>query len=82
MLESDYIHAEPLKAPPPVPVRVSRKSQLMAAFTQNVRPIVIESQDLARPFARLLGARELRFRALGAIVAETMSYAISRSLRH
>ena len=37
MLESDYIHAEPLKAPPPVPVRVSRKSQLMAAFTQNVR---------------------------------------------
>jgi hypothetical protein len=54
MLQSSYIHAEPPKPPPAVPVRVSLKSQLMAALRQNARPIVIEDQDLARPFARLL----------------------------
>jgi hypothetical protein len=79
MLESDYMHAEPPRAAPPVPVRVCRKSQLMAALRQRVRPIVIEDQDLARPFARLLRARELRLRALGGIFAETMSYAIRRN---
>ena len=78
MLESDYIHAEPPRALPPVPVRVCRKSQLMAALRQRVRPIVIEDQDLALPFARLLRVRELRVRALGGIFAETMSYAIRR----
>jgi hypothetical protein len=79
MLESDYIRAEPPKEPPAVPVRVSRKSQLMAALRQHVRPIVIEDQDLARPFARLLRMRELRLRPLGGLVAETMSYSIRRS---
>ena len=79
MLESDYIAAEQPKAPPPVPVRVSRRSQLMAALRQHVRPIVIEDQDLARPFARLLRARDSRLRALGGLVAEMMSYAIRRS---
>jgi hypothetical protein len=79
MLESDYIRSEPPKAPPPVPVRVSRRSQLMAALQQHVRPIVIEDPDLARPFARLLRMRELRLRPLGGLVAETMSYAIRRS---
>jgi hypothetical protein len=43
-----------------------------------VRPIVIEDQDLARPLARLIRARELRLMALGELVAETMSYAIRR----
>ena len=73
MLESDYVHAKAPKPPPPVPVRVSRRSQLMAALRQHVRPIVIEDQDLARPFAHLLRVRELR---LGGLVAETVSYAI------
>ena len=76
MLENDYIRAELPKAPPPAPVRVSRKSQFMAALQQHARPIVIEDQDLARPFARLIRARELRLMAL--VVAETMSYAIKR----
>ena len=67
------------KPPPPIPVRVSRKSQLMAALRQNARPIVIEDHDLARPFARLLRARELRLWAFGALVADTMSFAMSRS---
>ena len=79
MLENDYIRAEPPKAPPPAPVRVSRRSQLMAALQQHARPIVIEDQDLARPFARLLRARDSRLRALGGLVAEMMSYAIRRS---
>ena len=57
MLESSYINAAPPKPPPPVPVRVFRKSQLMAALRQNARPIVIEDHDLASPFARLLRAR-------------------------
>jgi hypothetical protein len=78
MLENDYIRAEPPKPPPPAPVRVSRRSQLMAALQQHTRPIVIEDQDLARPFARLIRARELRLMALGELVAETMSYAIRR----
>jgi hypothetical protein len=78
MLENDYIRAEPPKAPPPAPVRVSRRSQFMAALQQHARPIVIEDQDLARPFARLIRARELRLMALGELVAETMSYAIRR----
>src|SRR6476469_8402173 len=75
MLESNYINVEPPKPPPPVPVRVSLKSQLMAAL----RPIVIEDHELARPFARLLRARELRVWAFGALVADTMSYAMRRS---
>ena len=79
MLESSYINAEPPKPPPPVPVRVSLKSQLMAALRQNARPIVIEDHELARPFARLLRARELRVWAFGALVADTMSYAMRRS---
>ena len=49
VLTSEYIHAEPPKAPPPEPVRVSRRSQLMAALRQNVRPIIIEDPELARP---------------------------------
>src|SRR3979490_3136560 len=79
MLESNYINAEPPKPPPPVPVRVSLKSQLMAALRQNARPIVIEDHELARPFARLLRAREVRVWAFGALVADTMSYAMRRS---
>ena len=79
MLESDYIHAASPKPPPPIPVRVSRRSQLTAALRQHARPIVIEDQELARPFARLLRARQLRLWALGEFVADTMSYAIGRS---
>jgi hypothetical protein len=44
-----------------------------------VRPIVIEDQELARPFARLLRARGSRMWALGGVVADSMSYAIRRS---
>src|ERR1700730_18089651 len=53
MLESNYTHVTPPKPPPPRPVRVSRRSQLIAALRQHARPIVIEDQELARPFARL-----------------------------
>ena len=80
MLEREYTNVEPAKPPPPIPVRVSRKSQLMAALQQNARPIVIEDHDLAGPFARLLRARELRLWAFGGLVADTMSFAMSRSL--
>jgi hypothetical protein len=79
MLEGDYVEAEPSKPPPPSPVRVSRRSQLIAALQQRAKPIVIEDQELARPFARLLRARELRLWALGVFVADTMSYSIIRS---
>ena len=48
MLESDYIHAASPKPPPPIPVRVFRRSQLGAALRQHARPIVIEDQELAR----------------------------------
>ena len=58
MVERYIIHTEPPPKPaPPVPVRVARKSQLIAALRQNARPIVIEDHELARPFARLLRAR-------------------------
>src|SRR3954469_16499991 len=78
MLESDYTHAESPKPAPEVPVRVFLKSQLMAALRQHARPIIIEDPDLALPFTRMLRARELRLRAVGGLVAEAMSYAISR----
>jgi hypothetical protein len=77
-LESEYIHAEAVKPAPPVPVRVSRRSQLRAALRQHERPIVIENQDLAQPFVRLLRARGMKLRPLGAIVAEMTSYTIRR----
>ena len=77
LLESDYI--QPPKPLPPIPVRVSRRSQLTAALRQHARPIVSEDQGLARPFARLLRARELRLWAVGEFVADTMSHAIGRS---
>jgi hypothetical protein len=53
-------------------------TQLMAALRQYERPIVIEDQDLARPFVRLLRTRDMKLRPLGAIVAEMMSYTIRR----
>jgi hypothetical protein len=59
-------------------VRVFLKSQLVAALRQHARPIIIEDPDLALPFTRMLRARELRLRAVGGLVAEAMSYAISR----
>ena len=34
MLESDYIHAASPKPPPPIPVRVFRRSQLTAALLE------------------------------------------------
>src|ERR1700752_461581 len=49
-----YIHADPPKSLPPIPVRVSRRSQLTAALRQHARAIVIEDQELAGPFVRLL----------------------------
>ena len=55
-----YIHVDPPKSLPPIPVRVSRRSQLTAALRQHARPIVIEDQELAGPFVRLLRARQLR----------------------
>ena len=77
-LERDYVHADPPKPLPPIPVRVSHRSQLMAALRQHARPIVIEDQELARQFARLLRVRELQLRALGEFIADTMSHAIDR----
>jgi hypothetical protein len=77
--ERSYVQAEPPQTLPPVPVRVSRKSQLMAALRQHARPIVIEDPELGRPFDRLLRARGSRLWALG-FVADTLSFAISRSL--
>ena len=78
MLESDYTHAVLPKPPPEVPVRVFLKSQLMAAFRQHSRPIIIEDPGLALPFTRMLRARELCLKSVGGFVAEAMSYAISR----
>jgi hypothetical protein len=77
-LESDYIHAEVAKPPPPVPVRVCRQSQLRAALRQHESPIVIEDQDLAQPFVRLLRAWDMKLRPVAAVLAEMMSYAIRR----
>jgi hypothetical protein len=74
LLESAYAYTDPPKPLPPMPMRVCHRSQLTAALRQHVRPIVIEDQELARPFAQLLRARELRL-----IVADTMSHAIGRA---
>ena len=71
----DQLH--PHVTEPEVPVRVFLKSQLMAALRQGARPIIIEDPDLALPFTRMLRARELQ-RTVGGLVAEAMSYAISR----
>src|SRR6266478_5624363 len=57
LLESEYTHTDPPKPLLPMPMRVSRRSQLTAALRQHARPIVIEDQELAGPFVRLLRAR-------------------------
>ena len=77
LLERDYSNADPRKSLPPIPVRVSRRSQLIAALRQNERPIVIEDQGLAGPFVRLSRVRELG--RLGEFVANTMSSGIDES---
>ena len=74
-----YIHADPPKSLPPIPVRVSRRSQLTAALRQHARPIVIEDQELASQFVRLLRARQLRLWGLGEFVANTMPCGIDQS---
>jgi hypothetical protein len=51
----------------------------MAALRQHKHPIVIEDQDLAQPFVRLLRTRDMKTAAARAIVAEIASYAIRRS---
>jgi hypothetical protein len=50
----------------------------MAALQQHEHPIVIEVEDLARPFVRLLRTRDMKLRPLGAFAAEIASYAIRR----
>jgi hypothetical protein len=79
LLEHHYVYADPPKSLPPMPVRVSRRSQLTAALRQHARLIVIEDQDLAGPFVRLLRARQLRLWGLGEFVANTMSSGIDQS---
>ena len=79
LLEYDYIHADAPKSLPPIPVRVSCRSQLTAALHQRARSIVIENQELAGPFVRLLHARQLRLWGLGEFVAHTMSCGIDQS---
>jgi len=79
LLESEYTHTDPPKPLLPMPMRVSRRSQLTAALRQHARPIVIEDQELAGPFVRLLRARELRLWGLGEFVANTMSFGIDQS---
>ena len=74
-----YVHADPPKSLLPTPVRVSRRSQLTAALRQHARPIVIEDEELAGPFFRLLRARQLRLWGLGEFVANTMSCGIDQS---
>jgi hypothetical protein len=74
-----YIHADPPKSLPPIPMRVSRRSQLTAALRQHARPIVIEDQELAGPFVHLLRARQLRLWGLGEFVANTMSCGVDQS---
>ena len=78
MLESHYVHPNPSK-PPPTPVRVSCRSQLIAALRLRARPIVIEDQELAHPFARLLLPRELQSLASAEYVMDAISKAIQRS---
>src|ERR1700732_5593832 len=82
MLESDYIHAASPKPPPPIPVRVFLRSQLTAALRQHARPIVIEDQELARPFTRLLRARQLRLWALSSLIVRTNSWAAGQNAEH
>ena len=60
MFENDYVQTQVYKPPPPSPVRVSSRSQLLEALRQRTRPIVIEDQELARLFARFLGVPDLR----------------------
>lgn len=67
------------KPSPPKPVRVSCRSQLIAALRQHARSIVIEDQDLAAPFARVLRARELPSLGSSGSVADEMCSAIERS---
>jgi len=77
-LESEYINAGPPKPMPPPPVRVSRRSQLTAALKQHARPIIIEDQELARPFARLSRARQLRLWGPGGLVTDALSCVLTR----
>jgi hypothetical protein len=78
MLESEYIHAQPPKPLPPLPMRVSRRSQLTAALQQHARPIIIEDQDLAQPFAGLSHARQLCVLGLGGLVTDALSCVLTR----
>ena len=78
-MDSDYVPREVPKAQPEMPVRVFLNSQLIAALRQHARPIVIEDQVLARPFVRLLRARDLRLGMVGALLElKGISYAINR----
>jgi hypothetical protein len=76
MLKSDYAEPKPIA---PLPVRVSRKSELVAALRQRARSIVIEDQELAHPFVRLLRTRELLSCAVGELPTDTMTDWISRT---
>jgi hypothetical protein len=71
LFERDYSNADLRKSLPPIPVRVSRRSQLIAALRQNERPIVIEDQRLAGPFVRLLRVREWQIRCRAGSISPT-----------
>jgi hypothetical protein len=74
-----YIHAHSPKSLPPIPIRVSRRSELTAALRQDARPIIIDDEDLAGPFVRLLRARQLQLCGFGQFLANTISCGIDQS---
>jgi hypothetical protein len=45
---------------------------------QHARPIIIEDQELARPFARLSHARQLHVWGLGGLVTDALSCVLTR----
>jgi hypothetical protein len=78
-MEAGQIRPEPPKLPFALArAGVARVAVLRAALRQHEGQIVIENQDLAGPFVRLLHARHMNLRPVGTLVPEMMSFEIRR----
>jgi hypothetical protein len=59
-------------------VRVTTREELTKALRERRAQVVIGDKKLARPFERLLWARELRWWYFGTLIAGLLTYAISQ----
>ena len=62
----------------PVSLRVTRRTELRDALQQRERPVVIDNDELAKPFARLAYWKEARWWFIAALIYKLIASSIAQ----